>query len=355
MVNRRFAFAVPGDLATPTGGYAYDRRVLAELAELGWTVDLVALGADFPHPSEETLAEAETAFAALPDGLPIVIDGLAFGAMPELALALAATHPLIALVHHPLALETGLAPEEAEALRVSEQMALTAAKRVIATSETTARLLVSEYGVPQERMAVARPGTDVSASPRRPAEASDRSAVRLLAVGAVVPRKGYDTLLAALATLRDLPWHLTIAGACDRHIEASVQLLADTVRFGLKERVMTLGPVPDEKLAELYAGADVFVLASRYEGYGMAYAEAIAYGLPVVGTTAGAIPEVVPAEAGRLVAPDDPAALAAALRELIGDRAARARCAEAAQAAAAHLPRWRDTAMRIAEVVEAVR
>jgi len=352
-VSRRFAFAVPGDLATPTGGYAYDRRVLAELAELGWAVDVVTLGADFPSPSEESLAAAEAAFAALPNGVPIVIDGLAFGAMPELAMAIGAVHPLIALVHHPLALETGLAPEDAEALRVSEWMALSAAMRVIATSETTARLLVADYGVPQERMTVARPGNDARL-PRSPAERPDGCVVRLLAVGAVVPRKGYDTLLAALATLRDLPWRLTIAGACDRHIEASVELLADTVRFGLKERVATVGPVPDQKLAELYSDADVFVLASRYEGYGMAYAEAIAYGLPVIGTTAGAIPEVVPADAGRLVPPDDPAALAGALRELIGDRGARNRCAEAAQTAAARLPGWRDTAMRIAEVVETV-
>lgn len=349
------AFAVPGNLATPTGGYAYDRRVLAELCEMGWLVDLVTLGDDFPRPSERSLAEAEAELSALPEGLPIVIDGLAFGAMPALAADLAARHPLIALVHHPLALETGLDPDVAEALRADERDALAAARHVIVTSQTTARILALDYGVSSECITVALPGTDaIERETPQPARAGDGT-VRLLAVGAVVPRKGYDILLAALAQLATLRWTLTIAGPCDRNIEASVQLVADIVRFNLKDRVQAVGAVPDERLALLYAEADLFVLASRYEGYGMAYAEAIAHGLPVIGTTGGAVPEVVPADAGILVAPDDVAALAAALRRLIADADERSRYAAGAQAAAARLPRWRDTAQRIADTVERAR
>jgi glycosyltransferase involved in cell wall biosynthesis len=353
VVNRRFAFAVPGDLATPTGGYAYDRRVAKELGDLGWQVEVVALGADFPRPSSETLAHTLTALDALPEGMSVLIDGLALGAMPDIAMAICERHPLIALVHHPLALETGLSFEEQEAFRASEREALTCARHVIATSGTTARLLETDYGVAASAITVARPGMDPVAAAGGENRRSDDGVLRLLAVGSVIPRKGYDVLIAALAELRDLPWRLTIAGACDRHIEASVQLLADIVRFDLQDRVDAAGAVSDERLAALHVASDLFVLASRYEGYGMAYAEAIAYGLPVIGTTGGAIPEVVPEDAGVLVPPDDVAALRAALRRLIADGEARRRHAEAARQAALRLPRWRDTAQRIATVMEA--
>jgi glycosyltransferase involved in cell wall biosynthesis len=208
--------------------------------------------------------------------------------------------------------------------------------------------------VPPERITVAPPGNDPVVLTAPSPGGRDDGVVGLLAVGAVAPRKGYDVLLAALVELRDLPWRLTIAGACDRDIETSVQLLGDIVRFGLQQRVQVLGAVTDARLASLYGDADLFVLASRYEGYGMAYAEAIAYGLPVIGTTAGAIPEVVPADAGVLVPPGDVSTLAAALRRLIIDSEERSRCATAARAAAARLPRWRDTARIIAGVLEAV-
>ena len=146
--------------------------------------------------------------------------------------------------------------------------------------------------------------------PRAQAQTSD-GVMRLLAVGAVVPRKGYDVLVAALATLTDLPWQLTIAGDRTRDRDTAAQLEADIARHGLGDRIAVLGAVSPQRLAELYADADLFVLASHFEGYGMAYAEAIAHGLPVIGTTAGAIPDTVPQDAGLLVAPDDVAAFAA--------------------------------------------
>ncbi|WP_146617925.1 glycosyltransferase family 4 protein, partial [Rhodoplanes serenus] len=155
------------------------------------------------------------------------------------------------------------------------------------------------------------------------------------AVGAVVPRKGYDVLVAALARLADLDWRLTIAGATDRDPATAAALVRQIVDLGLGDRVVVAGAVPDDRLAALYAASDVFVLASRFEGYGMAFSEAVAYGLPVVGTTAGAIPDTVPAGTGLLVPPDDPTALAAALRTLITDEATRTRIAAAARAAAA--------------------
>jgi glycosyltransferase involved in cell wall biosynthesis len=339
-------FAVPGDLATPTGGYAYDRRIIAELAALGWTIDVLALGDGFPRPAAPVQAAAGARLAAAPRDRPIVIDGLAFGVLPQAAAAMRASHALVALVHHPLALETGLSADDAAALRASERAALAAARHVVATSPVTARLLTADYGVPAERLSVVEPGTDRFArSPR----AGD-GVVALLAVGAIVPRKGYDLLVAALAQIKQLPWRLVIAGDGGRSPQTAQQLEADIARLGLVDRVSMRGAVSAHELASLYASSDLFVLPSRFEGYGMAYAEAIAHGLPVVGTQAGAIPETVPADAGVLVPPDDVAALAGALRRLIEDPRQRAQLAAGARAAT--FPSWHEQAARFARVLE---
>ena len=140
----------------------------------------------------------------------------------------------------------------------------------------------------------------------------------LLSVGAVVPRKGFDVLVAALATLAELPWRLTIAGDLTRDPNEAARLDVSISQHKLTSRIAVPGAVSSERLAALYDDADLFVLASRFEGYGMAYAEALSHGLPVIGTTAGAIPDTVPQEAGLLVTSGDVDALAKALRT--GDR-----------------------------------
>jgi glycosyltransferase involved in cell wall biosynthesis len=348
-VVRRIAFAVPGDLATPTGGYAYDRRMIAELERIGWQIDVVNLGDGFPRPSDIQRAGALAALMDIPAGRAIVIDGLALGVLPDAAAQASANHPLIALVHHPLAFESGLSPAQADAMRASERAALARAKRVIVTSPATARVLAAQYGVPKECIVVALPGND----PVKPAKANDGNLVRLLAIGSIVPRKGFDVLIAALATLTDLRWQLVIAGDRTRNIKAASQLDADIARLNLGSRITVLGAVSDERIADLYANADLFTLASRYEGYGMAFSEAIARGVPVVATTAGAIPETVPKRAGLLVPPDDIAAFAAALRRVIGDPDERHRMAAAARAAALTLPTWQASAKMFSNALEA--
>jgi glycosyltransferase involved in cell wall biosynthesis len=202
--------------------------------------------------------------------------------------------------------------------------------------------------VPAGRITVARPGSD----PAPLAQASQDGVVRLLSVGAVVPRKGFDVLIAALATLTDLSWRLTIAGDRTRDRDAAAQLDADIARHALGNRIAALGAVSPQRLTALYAEADVFVLASRFEGYGMAYAEALAHGLPVIGTSAGAIPDTVPPDAGLLVTPGDIPAFAQALRRVIGDAELRRRLASAARAAALRLPTWRQSAEIIARALE---
>jgi glycosyltransferase involved in cell wall biosynthesis len=347
-VVKHVVFAVPGDLATPTGGYAYDRRMIAELGDLGWRIDLVDLGDGFPWPCPATRESALRQLLAIPANRPVVVDGLALGVLPDAAAQLALRHPMLALVHHPLALESGISVEQADTLRASERAALAAVHGVVVTSAETARLLTADYGVAAECIAVARPGSD----PVPPAQGSQDGIMRLLSVGAVVPRKGFDVLIAALATLTDLPWQLTIAGDRTRDADTACRLDADIARFELTDRVFPRGAVSASQLAKLYAEADLFALASHFEGYGMAYAEALAHGLPVVGTRGGAIPETVPPGAGLLVAPGNVAELAHTLRRVIGEAALRRRMARAARTAASQLPTWQHSAAIFARALE---
>jgi glycosyltransferase involved in cell wall biosynthesis len=349
-VVKAVAFAVPGDLSTPTGGYTYDRRIVGELEALGWQVEVLDISDGFPRPTPEVRTIVGAQLMGLPVGQPLVIDGLAYGAMPEEAQSLREHYPLVALVHHPLALETGLGDAEAAALHTSERAALACARHVIATSAATARLLIADYGVPAERLTVVQPGTDrvVVHEARR----SDDT-LMLLTVGAIVPRKGYDVLVEALAGLLDLPWHLTIVGEA-RDETATERLRAAIQRHGLGARVSMLGAVSPSRLSALYAAADLFVLPSRYEGFGMAYAEAIAHGLPVIGTTAGAIPDTVPPEAGVLIPPDDVPALTAALCHLIESPKERAQLSAGARHAAETLPTWAESAKLLSDAIERV-
>ena len=343
-------FAVPGDLATPTGGYAYDRRMIAELRGLGWQVEALDLGDGFPWPSPSVRAAALARLAQTPPGSTIVIDGLAFGVLPEAAEMLRPSHPLVALVHHPLALETGLDPGAAAALQQSETAALALARKVIAVSAATADVLVVDFGVPRDRVIVASPGTDrVAVTPR-----ATQDQFTLLAVGAIVPRKGYDVLLAALAPLAALDWKLIIVGDQDRSRETVQQLAADIIRHGLHGRVEMPGAVSAGRTCHALYICRSLRPAVALEGYGMAYAEAIAHGLPVVGTTGGAIPQTVPASAGMLVPPDDVAALTAVLRRLIQNPHERQALAAGARAAAADLPTWPQSAKIFAQALEEV-
>jgi glycosyltransferase involved in cell wall biosynthesis len=347
-VVKEAAFVVPGDLATPTGGYAYDRRMIAELRALGWHVQVLDIGDGFPRPTAAARSAARRRLAELPVQRPIVIDGLAFGALAEEAQALARGCSLVALVHHPLALETGLSAAQSAALRAGERAALACARHVITTSPSTAQLLVADYAVAPERLSIVRPGTDrVAVRPRTPGPVID-----LLAVGSVVPRKGYDVLLAALGKTSDLAWRLVIAGDRERSPETAQCLDAEIARLGLAGRITFAGAVAPHRLMQLYATADLFVLPSRFEGYGMAFAEAIAHGVPVVGTQAGAIPGTVPAGAGVLVPPDDIDALAAVLRRLIESPSQRERLAAGARAAATTFPSWQESARLFARALE---
>lgn len=342
-------FAIPGALETPTGGYRYDREVLARLPAHGVVCRHLPLAPSFPFPAAGDLEATARTFEALDAQTVALVDGLALGALPQSVVA-KLSGPLVALVHHPLALESGLAAEDAARLRISERQALARAAAIIVTSRRTAETLVQDYAVPKARITVAEPGTERAAR----ATGSGTAALVLLAVGALSPRKNLDGLIAALAPLADRPWRLIVAGATDRHSTAW-QTVEDTIRHhGLQGRVTLTGALDDQALARLYGEADLFVMASHYEGYGMVLAEAMARGLPIVTTTGGAAAETVPDAAALKVPPADPAALTAALAQALDDAPLRTRLAEASWQAAQALPSWDDTARRIAAVIKDV-
>ena len=343
------AFAIPGDINLPTGGYMYDRRVLALLPQFGIAARHLELPGSFPDPSEADLAETARILAGVAAGVVLIVDGLAYGAWPaELINGVHAS--IVALVHHPLCLEAGLPEARRRQLLGLETAALALAKRVVVTSAATARTLHADFGVEAGKTTVAEPGTD----PAQRARGSAGS-LQLLSVGSIVPRKAYDVLVRALAPLRDRDWQLAIAGATDRSPEALAALHAAIRETGLQERVILSAAVAPERLSEMYASADVFLLPSLYEGYGMVLAEAMARGLPIVCTTGGAAAETAPDAAAIKVPPGDQGALTDAIRGLLGEPDLRRHMADASWIAGQKLPRWEDTARTIAGVIEELR
>lgn len=330
-------FAIPGDIETRTGGFIYERALLMALREAGHDVAHLQLPAGFPDPTAAEMAEAVAALAALPADAPLILDGLVYGAIETEGLAQVRA-PIVAMIHHPLALETGLSPERAELLHRREADNLALAAEVVVPSPHTAAILRERYAVPAEKISIALPGFGAPDPLRTP----DQPPL-ILAVGILVPRKGHDMLLDALARLGDLDWQAWIVGA--RYDPATAEALeAQSVALGLASRVRFTGSLDEAALRDGFRRASVFALATRYEGYGMVFSEALLHGLPIVTCASGAVPDTVPPEAGILVPTDDTEAFAAALRSLLTDEPRRSAMAKAATAAGQALPSWADTA-----------
>ncbi len=343
-------FAIPGEIEIRSGGYGYDRRMIAELRKLRWQVDHLRLADGFPAPSRADLETTAKQFADLPDESLVLVDGLAFGAMPEIAQREARRLKLVALVHHPLALETGLSERTAQELRTSETAALASTRGIVVTSPATARTLISDFGVGPDAICVAIPGTE----PAEPARGGrDGEPPLILAIGSLTPRKDHATLVAALAQLRDRPWQCRIVGS-DRMDPASATNLHKQIgELGLNDRIAVTGAIDDVD-AE-YDRADIFALASRYEGFGMVFAEAMARGLPIVCCRGGAVPDLVPDTAGILLEPGDIEGFAAALALLLYDRQTRQNYAASAWATGRNLPDWPRSAQVLADFLTGIR
>ncbi|MBU8544970.1 MULTISPECIES: glycosyltransferase family 4 protein [Roseomonadaceae] len=332
------AFLVPAPFDAISGGYGYDRRLVAGLRALGHAVTVLELEGTHPQPDTTALASARAALQKVPEGARIIIDGLGLPAFQPV-LEVLEQRGAVGLIHHPTALEHGNPGPVRDALRAAEQAIFPHLARLVATSPLTARRLEPEFGVDAAKVGVVEPGTD----PAPRSMGSGGPGCAILAIGTLVPRKGHDVLLRALGGLSDLDWSLTIAGAPRDKVHAD-GLLALAEELGLAGRVTFAGEVDQPTLDKLWAGTDLFALATHWEGYGMAAAEALARGVPVAITAGGAIAEVVPVAAGVISPPGNVVSLGKAMRRAIFDTDLRAEMAEAAWAAGQKLPRWEDRA-----------
>ncbi|TDC48172.1 glycosyltransferase [Micromonospora sp. KC207] len=333
---------LPGDIddpATPSGGNHYDRRVCRGLADAGWRVHEHPAPGDWPTPGPAARADLAALLAALPGGALVLLDGLVASVAPEALQPQADRLRTVVLVHLPR--------DDA-----AEARALAAATAVVTTSEWTRRRLLDRYGLPADRVHVAAPGVD----PAPPASGTP-AGTALLCVAALAPHKGHDVLLAALAAVADRSWRCACVGTLARDPAYVERLRRQAAGSGLTGRVELLGPRTGNALAAAYAAADLLVLASRGETYGMVVTEALARGIPVLATDAGGLPEALGRapggeRPGLLVPPDDPAALAGALRDWLGDAGLRERLRRAARARRSTLADWSTTTTIVAAVLK---
>jgi glycosyltransferase involved in cell wall biosynthesis len=320
-------FVVPAgidDPARPSGGNAYDRRVRDGLVARGWTV----------HMHQDDLAGA---LARIPDGSVVLVDGLVALPAPEVMVPESRRLRLVALVHMPLEQDE---PDEREGA------VLSACVSVVTTSNWARKLLLERYSLPGDRVHAAAPGAEAAAlAPGTPSGGS------LLAVAAVIPGKGHDVLADALAALNGRPWQCLCVGTLERDpaFVASLRRRADS-------RMRFSGALREEELARSYGEADLLVLPSRSETYGMVVTEALARGIPVVAADVGGVPEAMGHGAhgvrpGVLVPPEDPAALGGALRAWLADADLRRQLRQAARERRESLADWSTTTSALADVL----
>ena len=343
------AFAIPGAIEMRTGGYIYDRRVLELLNADGVRVQHVQLLASWPDPTPEAEADLARQLDALPTGMPVILDGLVLGAM-DTALLAQQTRPVIAMLHHPLGLETGLSPARVEFLLAREKANLRHVAHVVVSSQHTREILIDQFEVPAKKLSIALPGFD------RPASALLREKLEpplILSVGIICQRKGHDVLLSALDRIKAQDWQAVIAGRVQDEGVYNA-LLAMRADLGLEARVTFAGELEADALSACYHQASIFALATRYEGYGMVLSEAQLHGLPVVSCAVGAVPQTVAGGGAILTAPDDPDAFAAALSKVLQDGTLRENMARDSRATSASLPCWQDTAAIMRAAIAAV-
>jgi glycosyltransferase involved in cell wall biosynthesis len=339
------------DPARVSGGNRYDREVCADLRDAGWSVTEIAAEGSWPRPD----ALAQTCLArsldAVGDGALVLVDGLVASAARAVLEPRAGRLRLVVLVHMVFGGEAfgwGAVAER------DESAVLAAARAVVTTSAWTRRLLLERYPLPAARVHIAHPGTEPApVSPPTPGGG------RLVCVGTLSPLKGQDLLLEALGSLVGLPWHCTLVGPLDRDPGFVASLARRATATGIADRVRMPGTRTGAALRREYQDADLLVLPSRAESYGMVVPEALAAGVPVLASAVGGVPEAVGRTAsgvpGLLVPPDDAAALAAALARWLTDTRLRSRLRRAALSRRETLPDWRTTGDCIRRVLAAVQ
>jgi glycosyltransferase involved in cell wall biosynthesis len=334
------------DPARPSGGNAYDRRVCRALASLGWSVYEHPVPGGWPRPDAASFAALSGVLGRIPEGAVVLLDGLVASTAPEVLVPQERRLRLVVLVHMPL----GHRPPDvaADEVRRREGAVLSAAAAVVTTSAWSRRRLLGLYHLPAARVDAPAPGVDAAAL-----AAGTAAGGGLLCVAAVTFDKGHDVLLDALQTMSAESWQCLCVGSLNRDPAFVEGLRRRTVERGLADRVSFPGPRTGSDLDRIYAAADLMVLASRAETYGMVITEALARGMPVVAAEVGGLSEALGVAAdgirpGILVPPEDPAALAAALRAWLGDAELRERLRRAARERRASLPGWSTTTSELA-------
>lgn len=340
------------DPARPSGGNTYDRHVCRGLSALGWSVHEHAVAGSWPRRDTASLGWLADAVRRMPDGAVVLLDGLVASTAPEVLVPEAHRVRLVMLVHMPLGHRP--ADDGAADIRMRERAVLSAAAAVVTTSVWTRRRLLELYVLPADRVHVAEPGVD-----RAELAAGTAAGGSLLCVAAVTPAKGHDVLVDALSRMRGLPWRCVCVGSLDRDPVFVASLGRRLLDVRLQDRVSFTGSLTGAELDRRYAAADLMVLASRAETYGMVVSEALAWGVPVVAAEVGGVTDAVGQgtdgiRPGLLVPPDDPEALGAALRAWLGDVELRARLRRAASERRKSLPRWSTTTSVIAGVLAGV-
>ncbi|SOD74915.1 glycosyltransferase involved in cell wall bisynthesis [Jatrophihabitans sp. GAS493] len=337
------------DPARPTGGNVYHRRLRDGLVAAGWDVRLHALAGNWPVPEPAAMAELRSILAAMPDGAAILIDGLIASAVPALLQPHARRLRIVVMMHMPLGLASpaGHLP----AARRGEGAALAATHAVVTTSRWTRDRLLELYPLGPRRVFVVPPGVDAAGL-----APGSRDGSRLLCVGTVAAHKGQDVLLTALSQLPDQHWRCDCVGMLDCEPDFVRKLMAQSAASGIEDRLSLLGPRVGAELDRLYDRADVLVVASRFEAYGMVISEALARGIPVIASSVGGIPEAMGltragGRPGLLVPAQDPAALSAALRRWLSDGRLRASLRGLARQVRPTLARWEETAAVMAQVL----
>lgn len=341
-------FIIPGDIDLPTGGYRYDKRILQEWKSAGLDFNLINLEGDFPFPSDDAIANAIRSIETLPEADICVVDGLAGGAFPELMAQLATHSPVVSLLHHPLCLENGLSDAQARDLEERERRGLTHVTGIVTTSPTTKSVVADLFGVNPDSIQTVLPGVE-RGELSKPHQAGP---VRLLCIGSLIERKGHKYLVEALGMLPNIEWTLDCFGMLDIHSDLYKELEHQIDATGMNDRITLHGAVSDDEIELAYQDAHLFVLPSLYEGYGMAYAEAIVRGLPIIGTNAGAIPDTVPKSCGLLVDPMNSKQLKSAIETMLSGNDTLIKFRAGCLNAAASFPTWKTSAVKFANILE---
>ena len=334
----RLVLLTAAPFETVTGASFFHRHILAAWQRMGVESEVVALDGEAPPSLAERLS-----------GCAVIVEGAAFERAAAIIPSLQA-QGAVALIHHPTALEPGTPEIRRQRLKALEASLLPRFRRVIAASQPIADRLTAEFGVAQDALRVITPGTDPVSRRVIDGACPDGSPCEILSLGTLTYRKGHDVLLRALARLFDLDWHLTLAGEVRDADYASG--LHDLIRaLGIEAKVTLRGPLEGKALEQAWSAAEIFALATRFEGYGMAIAEALARGIPVAITAGGAAESLVTPEAGVVAPVDDGEQLGKAMRRMIFSPALRATMSEAAWRQGQTFPDWQTQAAALRDAM----